>query len=73
MSRHCSTSVARMGIDIGKSGFHVVGHDVKGKPVFLGRFARERLLEFLGRAPLRSLACRTSNAYNYRLVAPQSH
>ncbi|KAJ3473135.1 hypothetical protein NLI96_g13118 [Meripilus lineatus] len=39
-----------MGIDIGKSVFHVVGLDAKGKPVFRNRFTRERLLEFLARA-----------------------
>ena len=50
MSQQCSTTIARMGIDIGKSVFHVVGLDAKGKPVFRGRFTRERLLEFLARA-----------------------
>ncbi len=50
MSQLSSTAVARMGIDIGKSVFHVVGLDAKGKPVFKGRFNRERLLEFLARA-----------------------
>ncbi|WP_321857470.1 IS110 family RNA-guided transposase [Paraburkholderia tropica] len=50
MSQSSSAAVARMGIDIGKSAFHVVGLDAKGKPVFKGRFTRERLLEFLARA-----------------------
>lgn len=50
MSQQCSTAIARMGIDIGKSVFHVVGLDAKGKPVFRNRFTRERLLEFLARA-----------------------
>ena len=50
MSQRSTTSIARMGIDIGKSVFHVVGLDDNGKPVFKGRFNRERLLEFLARA-----------------------
>lgn len=50
MSQQCSTAIARMGIDIGKSVFHVVGLDASGKPVFRNRFTRERLLEFLARA-----------------------
>ncbi|MFP3709265.1 hypothetical protein SB783_35175 [Paraburkholderia sp. SIMBA_009] len=50
MSQRNTSSVARMGIDIGKSAFHVVGLDEKGAPVFKGRFNRERLLEFLARA-----------------------
>ena len=44
------SSITRMGIDIGKSVFHVVGLDVAGKPVFRSRFTRERLIEFLARA-----------------------
>ena len=50
MSQRSTTSIARMGIDIGKSVFHVVGLDDNGEPVFKGRFNRERLLEFLARA-----------------------
>jgi transposase len=38
-----------MGIDIGKSAFHVVGLDFSGKPVFRSKFTRERLIEFLAR------------------------
>jgi len=43
------SGIARMGIDIGKSVFHVVGLDAAGKPVFRSRFTRDRLLEFLAR------------------------
>jgi transposase len=50
MSQRVTTAVARMGIDIGKSAFHVVGLDTAGKPVLRGRFTRERLIEFLARA-----------------------
>lgn len=50
MNQQCSAAIARMGIDIGKSVFHVVGLDANGKPVFRSRFTRERLLEFLARA-----------------------
>ncbi len=44
------SSITRIGIDIGKSVFHVVGLDVAGKPVFRSQFTRERLIEFLARA-----------------------
>ncbi|NPT39379.1 IS110 family transposase [Paraburkholderia xenovorans] len=44
------SSITRIGIDIGKSVFHVVGLDVAGKPVFRSQFIRERLIEFLARA-----------------------
>lgn len=50
MSQCATPAIARMGIDIGKSAFHVVGLDAGGRPVFRGRFTRERLIEFLARA-----------------------
>ncbi|HGL6719749.1 IS110 family transposase [Burkholderia contaminans] len=50
MSQPVKPVVVRMGIDIGKSAFHVVGLDFAGKPVFRSRFTRERLIEFLARA-----------------------
>ncbi|MFC0402982.1 IS110 family transposase [Paraburkholderia rhizosphaerae] len=50
MSQCATPAMARMGIDIGKSAFHVVGLDAGGRPVFRGRFTRERLIEFLARA-----------------------
>ena len=49
MSQPVKPVVVRMGIDIGKSAFHVVGLDFAGKPVFRSRFTRERLIEFLAR------------------------
>ncbi|RQN37175.1 IS110 family RNA-guided transposase [Paraburkholderia tropica] len=64
MSQRNTSSVARLGIDIGKSAFHVVGLDEKGAPVFKGRFNRERLLEFLARASPATIgmeACPGSN------------
>ncbi|WP_321969283.1 IS110 family RNA-guided transposase [Paraburkholderia tropica] len=64
MSQRNTSSVARMGIDIGKSAFHVVGLDDKGTPIFKGRFNRERLLEFLARASPTTIgmeACPGSN------------
>ncbi|WP_260430226.1 IS110 family transposase [Burkholderia cenocepacia] len=50
MSQPARPVVVRMGIDIGKSAFHVVGLDFAGKPVLRSRFTRERLIEFLARA-----------------------
>jgi len=42
--------IARLGIDLGKSSFHVVGLDQAGHPVFRQKFTRDRLLIFLSRA-----------------------
>ncbi|SAL40860.1 IS110 family transposase [Caballeronia concitans] len=50
MNQSVKPVVTRMGIDIGKFAFHVVGLDFAGKPVFRSRFTRERLIEFLARA-----------------------
>lgn len=50
MSQRTTSAIAHMGIDIGKTAFHVVGLDAAGKPVFRSRFTRERLIEFLARA-----------------------
>lgn len=75
MSQARSTTIARMGIDIGKSVFHVVGLDDKGKPVFKGRFNRERLLEFLARTSATIIgmeACPGSN-WLARKAASQGH
>ncbi|MEM5300077.1 hypothetical protein VSR82_38380 [Burkholderia sp. JPY481] len=36
MNQRVTSAVARMGIDIGKSAFHVVGLDAAGKPAFRG-------------------------------------
>lgn len=44
MSQPVKPVVVRMGIDIGKSAFHVVGLDFAGKPVFRSRFTRERVI-----------------------------
>jgi transposase len=49
MTQHIPASIARIGIDIGKSTFHVLGVDASGKPIFRSRFTRERLIEFLTR------------------------
>lgn len=49
MNQSVKPAVVRMGIDIGKSTFHVVGLDFAGKPAFTSRFTRERLIEFLVR------------------------
>ena len=42
--------ITRLGIDIGKSTFHVAGLDHLGHPVYRHKFTRDRLLQFLARA-----------------------
>jgi transposase len=40
-----------LGIDIGKTWFHVVGLDSAGKPVLREKFNRQRLMRFIGTCP----------------------
>ena len=40
--------VATLGIDSGKTWFHVVGLDAKGKPLFQKKLRRAKLMEFVG-------------------------
>lgn len=42
-------SLALLGLDIGKSTFHLVGHDVRGHEVLRKQFNRNRLLQFLAK------------------------
>lgn len=46
----CKTA-AVFGVDIGKNIFHVVGTDVRGEPVFRGKFRRDGLLKFFVNTP----------------------
>lgn len=39
--------IATLGIDIGKTWFHIVGLDSKGKPLFQKKLRRPRLMEFV--------------------------
>ena len=39
--------VATLGIDSGKTWFHVVGLDAKGKPLFQKKLRRAKLVQFV--------------------------
>lgn len=41
-------NIATLGIDIGKTWFHVIGVDVSGKPVLREKFNRQKLMQFMG-------------------------
>lgn len=43
--------VATLGIDIGKTWFHVVGLDLTGKPVVREKLNRQKLMRFMGTCP----------------------
>ena len=41
-------SVAKViGIDLGKSTFHLIGHDYAGREVFRHKYSRVKLVDFL--------------------------
>ena len=41
-------NIATLGIDIGKTWFHVVGTNVNGKPLFQKKLHRPKLMQFIG-------------------------
>ncbi|HDZ2453947.1 TPA: IS110 family transposase [Klebsiella pneumoniae] len=51
MSRTKAQSLSRMGIDIGKNTFHVVGIDDAGNVLIRRCFTRDKLIEYLARSP----------------------
>ncbi|HHD7495638.1 TPA: hypothetical protein ACOVJJ_004341 [Klebsiella oxytoca] len=51
MSRTKVQSLSRMGIDVGKNTFHVVGMDDKGNILIRRCFTRVKLIEYLARLP----------------------
>ena len=51
MRRTIMTSIKILGIDLGKSSFHALGHDASGSEVFRKRFSRRQLLNYLNQLP----------------------
>ena len=49
-------SIQVIGIDLGKSNFHLVAHDRKGNTLFRKKFSRKQLLQFLYDTPLTTIA-----------------
>jgi len=45
-----------IGIDLGKSSFHLVGHDQQGRSQFRKKLSRSKLCEFLSNHPLTTIA-----------------
>jgi len=45
-----------LGIDIGKSTFHLVGHDLSGQEVYRKKFSRPKLIQFLANAERTTIA-----------------
>ncbi|OUS02677.1 hypothetical protein A9Q81_08520 [Gammaproteobacteria bacterium 42_54_T18] len=45
-----------LGIDIGKSTFHLVGHDASGREVFRKKFSRPKIIQFLSTSELTTIA-----------------
>jgi len=45
-----------LGIDLGKSSFHVVGHNEHGRIIFKKRFSRQALLTYLQQLPICTVA-----------------
>ncbi|WP_295893445.1 hypothetical protein [uncultured Vibrio sp.] len=45
------TTIAILGIDIGKRSFHVIGRDKHEKQVKKARYSRSKLIEFIANLP----------------------
>ena len=45
------SSIKVLGIDLGKSSFHVIGRDGSDTPIFRKKFTRSRLLSYLQQLP----------------------
>lgn len=41
------STINTIGIDLGRSTFHVVGHDYSGRQLYRHKFSREKLLQFI--------------------------
>ena len=50
------STITVLGIDLGKSTFHVVGHDSSGKEQLRKKFNRHQLMEFLNNHPVATVA-----------------
>jgi len=46
------TNISVLGIDLGKSTFHAIGHNQQGRVIFKKQFTRTRLLTFLQQLPV---------------------
>lgn len=45
-----------LGIDLGKSNFHLIGHDRAGKTVVRNKLSRKQLIVFLQQLPRTTIA-----------------
>jgi len=45
------STIKILGIDLGKSNFHAIGHDASGNEVFRKKFTRKSLILFLNQLP----------------------
>lgn len=77
------TPIKILGIDLGKSSFHAVGHDSSGNEVFRKKFTRKSLIVYLNQLPATCIAfeacggahwlARRCQSFNHevRLIPPQ--
>lgn len=76
-------SIQVIGIDLGKSNFHLVGHDHKGQAVLRKKLSRQQLVQFVQNTPVSTIAFEAcggahwlgrlcmSNGHTVKLLPPQ--
>jgi transposase len=50
------STINTLGIDIGKSTFHLVGHDLSGREVYRKKLNRPKLIQFLAKTESTTVA-----------------
>lgn len=77
------STIKVLGIDLGKSSFHVIGRDHSDKPIIRKKFSRTALIQFLHQSPPCTIAFEAcggahwlgrqceSMGHKVRLIPPQ--
>jgi hypothetical protein len=61
-----------LGIDIGKSTFHLVGHDSSGQEIFRKKLSRPKLIQFLANTERTTVAMESCGGSHWLLRCSQN-